>query len=120
MKIMRRENRANRVITMSRISAIASETAICSGISTSEKRMTNHDAVEERGVAERLDVVAEEDEPRPADQRLLEQAQVERVADREHEEGEEDDPERSDEEPPEQVLACGGRPAGLRVDGTGG
>ena len=41
MKIMRRENRANRVITMSRISAIASETAIWSGMSTSEKRMTN-------------------------------------------------------------------------------
>ena len=40
MKIMRREKRAKRVITMSRISAIASETAICNGMSTSEKRMT--------------------------------------------------------------------------------
>ncbi len=41
-KIMRREKRANRVVTASRMSAIASEMMICSGIETSEKRMTNH------------------------------------------------------------------------------
>ena len=40
-KIISRENRANRVVTTSSMSAIASETTICSGISTSENRMTN-------------------------------------------------------------------------------
>ena len=41
MKIMSRENRANRVTRMSSIRAMASESAICRGMSTSENRMTN-------------------------------------------------------------------------------
>ena len=115
MKIISREKRAKRVITMSRISAIASETAICSGISTSENRTTNQTPSRNDGIGEGLDVVAEQHEPRAADQRLLEQAQVEREADREHEEGEEDDAERTDEEPARQVLTrLSGGPAALR------
>ncbi len=38
---MRREKREKRVRTMSRMSAIAREIAICSGISTSENESTN-------------------------------------------------------------------------------
>ena len=38
---MSRANRVNHVVTASRMSAIASEMSICSGISTIEKRMTN-------------------------------------------------------------------------------
>ena len=48
MKIMSRENRAKRPTTMSRMSATASETTICSGISTSENTEDEAHAVEER------------------------------------------------------------------------
>ena len=41
-KIMSRANRANIDVTASRMRAIASAMPICSGIATSEKRMTNH------------------------------------------------------------------------------
>ena len=40
-KIISRENRANRVVNASSTSASASETTICTGISTSANRTTN-------------------------------------------------------------------------------